>query len=122
MRRHSTPTRLPMRQRGLGSDLDKVDATTEEDIARHMLEDDTPEWTDAQFAECWIGDPPGHPWRRKGESAMSRSGRAYHLLCRIPLRGSWRLRLHRKVRSRRHTPLRQMLIRHQTATLRRGWR
>ena len=42
----------------LGSDLAKVDATTEEDIARHMLEDDTPEWTDEMFdrAEHRIGD------------------------------------------------------------------
>jgi uncharacterized protein (DUF4415 family) len=42
----------------LGSDLAKVDATTDEDIARHMLEDDTPEWTDEMFdrAEHRIGD------------------------------------------------------------------
>jgi len=31
-------------------------------------------------------------------------------------------RLHRKARSRQHIPLRQLLIRHQTATLCRGWR
>jgi hypothetical protein len=34
----------------------KIDATTEEDIARHMLEDDTPEWTDEQLAEAVIHD------------------------------------------------------------------
>jgi len=38
----------------LGSDLAKVDATTDEDIARHMVEDDSPEWTDEQLAEAEI--------------------------------------------------------------------
>jgi uncharacterized protein (DUF4415 family) len=41
-------------KRKLGSDLAKVDATTDEDIARHMTEDDTPELTDAQLAEAEI--------------------------------------------------------------------
>jgi uncharacterized protein (DUF4415 family) len=42
----------------LGSDLAKIDATTEEDIARHMIEDDSPEWTDEDFdrAEFRVGD------------------------------------------------------------------
>ena len=41
-----------------GQRLAKVDATTDEDIARHMLEDDTPEWTDEMFerAEHRVGD------------------------------------------------------------------
>ena len=53
----------------MGSDLAKVDATTDEDIARHMAEDDTPELTNAQFAEaeiyegdnfiCRVGRPKG---------------------------------------------------------------
>ena len=49
---------MTVSKRELGSDLAKVDATTDEDIARHMIEDDTPEWTDAQFAEAeiWEGD------------------------------------------------------------------
>jgi len=41
-------------RRKLGSDLVKVDATTDEDIAHHMAEDDTPEPTDAQLAEAEI--------------------------------------------------------------------
>ena len=41
-------------KRELGSDLAKLDATTDEDIARHMAEDDTPELTDAQLAEAEI--------------------------------------------------------------------
>jgi CspA family cold shock protein len=47
-------------KRAIGSDLAKVDATTDEDIARQIAEDpDTaPEWTDEQFdrAEVWEGD------------------------------------------------------------------
>jgi uncharacterized protein (DUF4415 family) len=43
-------------KRELGSDLAKIDATTDEDIARHMVEDDSPEWTDAQLAEAEIYD------------------------------------------------------------------
>ena len=42
---------MPGSKSELGSDLTKVDATTEEEIARHMIEDDTPEWTDEQLAE-----------------------------------------------------------------------
>ena len=38
----------------MGSDLAKVDATTDEDIARHMAEDDTPELTNAQLAKAEI--------------------------------------------------------------------
>jgi uncharacterized protein (DUF4415 family) len=41
-------------KRELGSDLAKVDATTDEEIARHMIEDDTPELTEAQLAEAEI--------------------------------------------------------------------
>jgi uncharacterized protein (DUF4415 family) len=41
-------------RRKLGSDLAKVDATTDEDVARHMAEDDTPELTDAQLAEAEV--------------------------------------------------------------------
>lgn len=46
------------RSQRLGSDLAKIDATTDEDIARHMIEDDTPEWTDEDFnrAEIRVGD------------------------------------------------------------------
>jgi uncharacterized protein (DUF4415 family) len=35
-----------------------IDATTEEEIARHMIEDNSPEWTDEMFdrAEYRIGD------------------------------------------------------------------
>jgi len=41
-------------RRKLGSDLAKVDATTDEDVARDMAEDDTPELTDAQLAEAEV--------------------------------------------------------------------
>lgn len=46
------------RQRRLGSNLARLDATTEEEIARHMIEDDSPEWTDEDFdrAEIRHGD------------------------------------------------------------------
>src|SRR5260221_13212691 len=49
---------MPENKRALGTDLAKLDATTEEEIAQHMLEDDTPEWTDEEFdnAEVWNGD------------------------------------------------------------------
>ena len=42
----------------LGSDLAKVDAMTDEEIARHMAEDDAPELTDEQLdeAELFEGD------------------------------------------------------------------
>lgn len=45
-------------KRELGSDLAKVDATTDEDIARHMIEDDSPEVTEEWFdqAEFYEGD------------------------------------------------------------------
>lgn len=41
-------------RRELGSNLAKVDATTDAEIARHMVEDDTPELTDEQLAEAEI--------------------------------------------------------------------
>jgi uncharacterized protein (DUF4415 family) len=48
------------RKRALGSNLAKVDATTDEEIARQIAEDpDTaPEWTEADFdrAEVWDGN------------------------------------------------------------------
>src|SRR3954467_13482104 len=49
----------------LRSDLAKVDATTDEDIARHMLEDDTPEAPDQMFegAEHRFGDRVGRRGR-----------------------------------------------------------
>jgi uncharacterized protein (DUF4415 family) len=45
-------------KRALGSNLAKLDATTDEDIARHMVEDDSPELTDEDFAnaEVWHGN------------------------------------------------------------------
>jgi uncharacterized protein (DUF4415 family) len=47
-------------KRALGSNLAKVDATTDEEIARQIAEDpDTaPEWTEADFdrAEVWDGN------------------------------------------------------------------
>jgi uncharacterized protein (DUF4415 family) len=45
-------------KRALGSNLARLDATTDEEIARHMVEDDSPEWTDEDFAraEVWHGD------------------------------------------------------------------
>src|SRR5215475_7635454 len=47
-------------KRALGSDLARVDATTDEEIARQIAEDpDTaPEWTDEDFdkAEVWEGN------------------------------------------------------------------
>jgi uncharacterized protein (DUF4415 family) len=49
---------MPKSKRALGSNLARVDATTDEEIARHMVEDDTPELTDAEWeqAEIWEGD------------------------------------------------------------------
>src|SRR4029434_4866457 len=51
---------MPESKRAMGSDLAKVDATTDEDIARQIAEDpDTaPEWTDQMFdeAEVWEGN------------------------------------------------------------------
>jgi uncharacterized protein (DUF4415 family) len=51
---------MPESKRALGSDLAKIDATTDEDIARQIAEDpDTaPEWTDEDFAraEIWHGN------------------------------------------------------------------
>jgi len=41
---------------------------------------------------------------------------------RLLLRLQRERRQHRKARHRQHLPLRQLLIRHQTATLCRGWR
>ena len=43
---------------GLGSNLARVDATTDDEIARHMAEDDAPELTDEQLdeAELFEGD------------------------------------------------------------------
>ena len=57
---------MPGSKGELGSDLAKVDATTEEEIARHMIEDDTPEWTDEQLAEAEI---------YKGDKFVRRVGR-----------------------------------------------
>jgi hypothetical protein len=50
---------------------------------------------------------------------MSRSGRAYHLLCRIPIREAWKCRRFRKHPFRRHVPLRELL---NLYPLCRGWR
>jgi uncharacterized protein (DUF4415 family) len=38
-------------------DREKITATTEADIARQMAEDDTPEWTDTEFARARRGRP-----------------------------------------------------------------
>ncbi len=45
-------------KRVLGSNLGRLDATTDEEIARHMVEDDAPELTDEDFAnaEVWHGN------------------------------------------------------------------
>ena len=42
----------------LGSNLGRLDATTDEEIARQMVEDDSPELTDEDFAnaEVWHGN------------------------------------------------------------------
>ena len=49
---------MPKNRKSLGSDLARVDATTDEKIARHMAEDDAPELTDEQLkaAEFFEGD------------------------------------------------------------------
>lgn len=49
---------MPKNRKSLGSNLARVDATTDEEIARHMAEDDAPELTDQQFdaAELFEGD------------------------------------------------------------------
>jgi uncharacterized protein (DUF4415 family) len=51
---------MPENKRALGSDLARLDATTDEEIARQIAEDpDTaPEWTDEDFerAEVWHGN------------------------------------------------------------------
>jgi len=41
-------------QAQIGQRLGEVDATTDEDIARHMAKDDTPELTNAQLAKAEI--------------------------------------------------------------------
>jgi uncharacterized protein (DUF4415 family) len=45
-------------KRAFGSNLARLDATTDEEIARHMVEDGSPEWTDEDFAnaEVWHGN------------------------------------------------------------------
>ncbi len=45
-------------KRVLGSNLGRLDATTDKEIARHMVEDDAPELTDEDFAnaEVWDGN------------------------------------------------------------------
>jgi len=49
---------MPKNRKSLGSNLARVDATTDEEIARHMAEDDAPELTDEQLdeAELFEGD------------------------------------------------------------------
>jgi uncharacterized protein (DUF4415 family) len=49
---------MPKNKKGLGSNLARVDATTDEGIARHMAEDDAPELTDQELdaAELFEGD------------------------------------------------------------------
>lgn len=49
---------MPKNRKGLGSNLARVDATTDEEIARHMAEDDAPELTETDLvaAEVWEGD------------------------------------------------------------------
>lgn len=49
---------MPKNRKSLGSNLARVDATTDEEIARHMAEDDAPELTEADLvaAEVWEGD------------------------------------------------------------------
>ena len=69
---------MPESKRAMGSDLAKVDATTDEDIARQIAEDpDTaPEWTDQMFdeAEVWEGNRfLGHG--RDFESGKRKPGR-----------------------------------------------
>ena len=61
---------MPESKRPLGSDLVRLDATTDEDIARQIAEDtDTaPELTDADLAEAEIWEGGIHPprWPPKG--------------------------------------------------------
>jgi len=49
---------MPKNRKSLGSNLARVDATTDEEIARHMAEDDAPELTDHELdgAELFEGD------------------------------------------------------------------
>src|SRR5437868_4841849 len=49
---------MPKNRKSLGSNLARVDATTDEEITRHMAEDDAPELTDEQLdqAELFEGD------------------------------------------------------------------
>lgn len=49
---------MPESKRALGSNLGRLDATTDEEIARQMVEDDSPELTDEEWAqgEIWEGD------------------------------------------------------------------
>ena len=49
---------MPKNRKSLGSNLARVDATTDEEIARHMAEDDAPELTETDLvaAEVWEGD------------------------------------------------------------------
>lgn len=62
-------------KRDLGSNLAKLDATTDEEIARHMVEDDSPEWTEEDFAraEVWDGNKfLGHGRDFKGGRRVGR--------------------------------------------------
>jgi uncharacterized protein (DUF4415 family) len=63
-------------KRALGSNLARLDATTDEEIARHMVEDDSPEWTAEDFAraEVWDGNKfLGHG--RDFENGKRKAGR-----------------------------------------------
>ena len=82
---------MPKNRKSLGSNLARVDATTDEEIARHMAEDDAPELTDEQLdaAELFEGErfraagrpTEGERHQRIGDSA-DRPRRARPVPCR----------------------------------------